>query len=135
RPQHALPRLQGLRAHPGGPGAAGLAHRQRGPDLLGMTPRISVHLTDAAGRTLFARDADRPYYAASTMKLAVLIAASTAVADGRLSLADELPARRTFTGSGGTPFALEGDHLDPLLPAEGTPMTLAKMLEATITRS
>src|SRR5699024_5720517 len=43
--------------------------------------------------------------------------------------------RRTFTGSGGTPFALEGDHLDPLLPAEGTPMTLAKMLEATITRS
>ncbi|WP_068257480.1 serine hydrolase [Janibacter corallicola] len=100
-----------------------------------MTPRISVHLTDAAGRTLFARDADRPYYAASTMKLAVLLAATTAVADGRASLTDELPASRTFTGAGGAPFALEGDHLDHQLPAEGTPMSLAEMLGAMITRS
>ncbi len=98
-------------------------------------PRISVALTDTAGRTLFARDSERPYYAASTMKLAVLLAATRQVADGRLSLGEEVAVGRTFTGSDGTAFALEGDHLDAELPPPGTPMTLAAMLDAMITRS
>lgn len=98
-------------------------------------PRISVALTDAAGRTLFARDSECPYYAASTMKLAVLLAASRQVADGHLSLDEEIAVSRTFTGSDGTPFVLEGDHLDPELPPPGTPMTMAAMFDAMITRS
>src|SRR5699024_963497 len=79
--------------------------------------------------------AERPYYAASTMKLAVLLAATSAVAEGRLSLGHELPVSRTFTGADGTPFVLEGDHLDAELPPPGTPMTLAGHLDAMITRS
>lgn len=98
-------------------------------------PHISVALTDAAGRVLFARDPDRSYYAASTMKLAVLLAATRAVARGGLSLEQELPVSRTFTSTEGTPFVLDGDHLDPELPPPGTPMSLAGMLDAMITRS
>lgn len=98
-------------------------------------PRISVALTDAAGQTLFAKDSERHYYAASTMKLAVLLAASHEVAEGRLTLDDELPTSRTFTGEGGTPFVLEGDHLDAELPPPGTPMSLGGHLDAMITRS
>lgn len=98
-------------------------------------PRISVSLTDASGVALFARDAERPHYAASTMKLAVLLAATREVAEGRLSLATELPVSRTFTSAEGTPFDLTGDHLDPWLPPPSTPMTLAAMLDAMITRS
>ena len=98
-------------------------------------PHISIALTDASGRVLFARDAERPYYAASTMKLAVLLAATSAVAEGRLSLEQELPVSRTFTGADGTPFVLEGDHVDPELPPPGTPMTLAGHLDAMVTRS
>lgn len=98
-------------------------------------PRISAALTDAAGRTLFARDAERPCYAASTMKLAVLLAATRQVADGHLSLEEEVTITRTFAGSDGTPFVLEGDHLDGDLPPPGTLMPLSAVLDAMITRS
>ena len=98
-------------------------------------PRISVALTDAGGRMLFARDHERPYYAASTMKLAVLLAATKQAADGWLTLGDELPVSRMFTGTEGLPFVLEGDHLDSELPPPGTPMSLAGHLDAMITRS
>lgn len=98
-------------------------------------PHISVALTDASGRVLFARDPERIYYAASTMKLAVLLAATRQVADGALSLEQEIPTSRTFTSTEGTPFVLGGDHLDPELPPPGTPMPLADHLDAMITRS
>lgn len=98
-------------------------------------PRISVALTDASGRLLFARDPERPHYAASTMKLAVLLAATHAVAEGRLSLDQEVLTSRTFTSAEGTPFVLDGDHLDHELPPPGTPLPLAGMLDAMITRS
>lgn len=98
-------------------------------------PHISVALTDASGRVVFARDTDRPYYAASTMKLAVLLAASERITRGELSLDEELPVSRTFTGADGTPFTLDGDHLDDDLPPPGTPMVLAEHLEVMISRS
>lgn len=98
-------------------------------------PRISVALADASGRLLFTRDSERTYYAASTMKLAVLLAATKQAADGWLALGDEMPVSRMFTGTEGLPFVLEGDHLDPELPPPGTPMPLAGHLDAMITRS
>lgn len=98
-------------------------------------PRISVCLTDATGEVVFERDAGRVHYAASTMKLAVLLAASRRIADEELSLGQELRTTRSFTGAGGAPFALTGDHLDPELPPPGTVVTLADLLEAMITRS
>lgn len=98
-------------------------------------PRVSVSLTDASGRPLVTRQAARTYYAASTMKLAVLLAATKAVADGALTLDHELVVSRAFTGADGSPFELTGDHLDPVLPPPGAPMTLAGMLEAMIVRS
>lgn len=98
-------------------------------------PRISVALADAHGSLVFARDAERAYYAASTMKLAVLLAASREVARGRLSLDDEVPVSRTFTAVDGSPFVLAGDHLDEQMPPPGTPLPLAQHLEAMISRS
>lgn len=98
-------------------------------------PHISVVLSDANGRVLFARGPERIYYAASTMKLAVLLAATRRVADGVLSLEQEVPTSRSFTSTEGTPFVLDGDHVDPRLPPPGTPLPLAGHLDAMITRS
>lgn len=99
--------------------------------------RISVShcLVDAQGRVLSAQQAERPYYAASTIKLHVLLAALRAAEQGRIDLGAQLPATRTFTGADGRPFTLDGDHLDPTHPADGAPIEVAELLRRMIDRS
>lgn len=104
------------------------------PDDAGP-PRISYCLADGRGTVLAQRHADEPYYAASTIKLHVLLTALGQVDRGELDLEATLPAARTFTGHDRAPFTLEGDHLDPTHPAEGTPMTLQDLLVRMIDRS
>lgn len=96
---------------------------------------VSHCLLDARGAVLDAGDAERPYYAASTIKLHVLLAALRAAAEGALDLAATVPATRTFTGSDGAPFALGGEHLDPGHPAEGRPVAVGELLRRMIDRS
>ena len=79
-------------------------------------------LVDARGEVLSAREPDRPFYAASTMKLHVMAAVLRAAEAGELDLDAAVPATRTFPGADGAPFTLGGDHLDPTHPADGTPV-------------
>ena len=81
---------------------------------------VSHCLLDAEGRVLSAAGAARPYYAASTIKLHVLVAALRAAEQGMLDLSAQVPATRTFRGADGRPFTLEGDHLDPTHPENGS---------------
>ncbi|GAA4529425.1 serine hydrolase [Brachybacterium paraconglomeratum] len=96
---------------------------------------VTHTLLDAQGRVLSSDGPGRPHYAASTIKLHVLQAALRAAADGALDLAAEVPATRTFTGVDGARFTLDGDHLDPTHPADGTPIAVRDLLLRMIDRS
>ena len=63
--------------------------------------RLAHCLLDADGAVLSASRADDPFYAASTIKLHVLLAVLRAAEQGRLDLDAELPATCTFTGADG----------------------------------
>lgn len=96
---------------------------------------VSHCLLDAEGRVLSAAGAARPYYAASTIKLHVLVAALRAAEQGTLDLSAQVPATRTFRGADGRPFTLGGDHLDPSHPADGEPVQVRELLTRMIDRS
>ncbi|HLQ81656.1 MAG TPA: serine hydrolase [Brachybacterium sp.] len=96
---------------------------------------VSHCLLDARAEVLDADGAERPYYAASTIKLHVLLAALREAAGGRLDLSRTVPATRTFIGTDGAPFTLGGDHLDPTHPAEGQPVAVRDLLRRMIDRS
>lgn len=95
----------------------------------------SVALSATDGTVLHARSADRPYYAASTIKLHVLLAVLHAANQDRIDLDGEKRARRTFTGIDGRPFTLGGEHLDPTHPADGEPITVRDLAVRMIDRS
>lgn len=96
---------------------------------------VSFCLIDRAGGVLAAEGADRPYYAASTIKLHVLLTALRAADGGALDLEATVPATRTFTGYDGTRFTLGGDHLDPTHPADGAAISVRDLLRRMIDRS
>lgn len=96
---------------------------------------VSFQLLDATGRVLAGEDADRPYYAASTIKLHVALAVLAAAGRGELDLTAEVSATRTFTGADGAPFRLAGDHLDPTHPTDGSPIKVGELLRRMIDRS
>lgn len=96
---------------------------------------VSHCLLDAHGSVLDAQGADRPHYAASTIKLHVLLAALREADQGKLDLSSRVPATRTFTGANGAPFTLGGDHLDPTHPDEGAPVEVRELLRRMIDRS
>src|SRR5699024_5622902 len=111
-------------------------------------PTLAYALADARGQLLAAERADHPFYAASTIKLHVLLAALQA-ADGTeagkdgpgdeplLDLDQRVPATRTFLGADGTEAGKDGPGDEPLLDldqsvpatrtflgADGKPFTL-----------
>ncbi|WP_193106611.1 serine hydrolase [Brachybacterium sp. FME24] len=96
---------------------------------------VSSCLLDADGEVLAAEEADRPYYAASTIKLHVLLAALRAADAGTLDLDGTVAATRTFTGSDGAAFTLGGDHLDATHPADGERIPVRELLQRMIDRS
>lgn len=98
-------------------------------------PALAWSLLDVDGTEVSAQDPDLPFYAASTIKLHVLLAALRAADAGRLDLDTLLPATRTFVGVDGRPFTLGGDHLDPTHPAQGEPVAVSELLVRMIDRS
>ncbi|MGP9747190.1 serine hydrolase [Brachybacterium sp. AOP29-B2-41] len=96
---------------------------------------VTHTLLDAGGRVLSSDGPDRPCYAASTIKLHVLLAALRAGAEGVTDLDATVPAVRTFTGVDDAPFTLGGDHLDPTHPAQGAPIAVRELLRRMIDRS
>ena len=101
------------------------------------TPDVAFCLLRPDGSAAAARGADAAFYSASTIKLAVLLTVLQAVDRGELALETVLPARSTFTSvlPDGGGFGFPGDEADPGMPAAGTPMSLAAVLDRMITVS
>ncbi|MHA7263452.1 serine hydrolase [Arthrobacter sp. TMN-37] len=97
-------------------------------------PFISYCLTTLDGEVTAENGADDPVYAASTIKLAVLIAAMRAVDAGRLRLSQQLISRRTFTSSapGGGTFDFEPGEIDDGMPPAGRQVSLREVLRRMI---
>ncbi|MFC7455598.1 serine hydrolase [Brachybacterium sp. GCM10030267] len=96
---------------------------------------VSYCLLDADGRRLASEGADRAYYAASTIKLHVLLAALHAADRGELDLDAMVGSTSTFIGADGRSFSLGGDHLDQTHPAEGEPIAVRDLAVRMIDRS
>ncbi|WP_197709446.1 serine hydrolase [Tessaracoccus timonensis] len=98
-------------------------------------PSVSYALLDASGASLASRGEKQRYYAASTIKLHIMLAVLQKVEAGELGLDDVLTATRTFVGCDGRPFTLTGDHLHPEFPEEGAPLTVEQAVYLMISRS
>jgi beta-lactamase class A len=97
-------------------------------------PIVAYCIRRAGGAVLAEREADELFYAASTVKLAVLAAVARAIADGTVALETPLTSTDTFRSDApGTPdFRIDPDDIDPGMPAPGTPMPLAEVVERMI---
>jgi beta-lactamase class A len=97
-------------------------------------PVIAYCVRRAAGPVLAERLADEEFYAASTVKLAVLVAAARALEAGAVTLATSLTSADTFHSEapGAPDFRIDPDDLDEGMPPPGTPMPLADVVERMI---
>ena len=99
---------------------------------------VAVAYRTLDGRTELLVDGDKPFHAASTMKVPVMIELFRQVRAGTLSLDDPLPIRNDFRSIvDGSPYKLsEGDDSDKDVYAViGKTMTLAQLCDAMITVS
>ena len=80
------------------------------------------------------RLADEQFYAASTVKLAVLVAVARALEAGTVTLETSLTSADTFQSEapGAPDFRIDPDDLDEGMPAPGTPMPLADVVERMV---
>jgi beta-lactamase class A len=102
----------------------------------GAEVAIAYRTVDGARELLI--DADRPFHAASTMKIPVMIELFRQAQAGSLSLDDEIPIRNEFHSivDGSTYTLSEGDDSDrEVYAAVGTTMTLRRLCDAMITVS
>ena len=97
-------------------------------------PVIAYCVRRASGTVLAERLADEEFYAASTVKLAVLVAAARALEAGTVSLETSLPSADTFQSEapGAPDFRIDPDDLDEGMPPPGTPMPLVDVIERMI---
>lgn len=99
---------------------------------------LSFALYDYAHDLSFAHQAGRVFHAASTIKLAILLALFKAHETGRLRLSDRLHVRNRFRSQAdGTPFFLQADRDgDPeLYRSVGRTASLQSLAETMIVRS
>jgi beta-lactamase class A len=99
---------------------------------------VAVAFRTLDGREKLLLDADKPFHAASTMKVPVMIELFRQAEAGTLSLDDPLPIVNRFRSIvDGSPYTLsEGDDSDrEIYAAEGKTMTLRQLCEAMITVS
>lgn len=102
----------------------------------GRPVAVSATLRDQDGRVLFSWHGDRLYYAASTMKLAVAMAALRQVDEGRFSLNQTTPALHEWASDGGGTITIDDpDDADPEYPADDAPITVAALITGMIERS
>ena len=99
---------------------------------------VAVAYRTIDGRDEFLIDPDKPFHAASTMKVPVMIELFRQAADGSLSLDEALPVRNGFRSVvDGSPYSLdESDDSDrEVYAAIGKTMTLRRLCELMITVS
>lgn len=96
---------------------------------------VSAAWLSLTGTPLLLHDADRPYYAASTMKVAVMVEVFRQAERGRLDLRREVPVVGRFRSAvDGLPYVLQAADSDAeLLQRESA--TLRELVERMITRS
>jgi len=97
-------------------------------------PVIAYRVARAGGAEIASRGADEPFYAASTVKLAVLVAAARALEAGEVTLDDLVTSTVTFESQvpGAGSYSIEPDDVDEGMPAPGTPMPVRDVLERMI---
>jgi beta-lactamase class A len=97
-------------------------------------PIIAFCVRRASGPALAERHADEPFYAASTVKLAVLVAVARALEGGTVTLETPLTSTNTFRSQvqGAPDFRIDPDDIDEGLPPPGTPMALADVVERMV---
>lgn len=100
-------------------------------------PTVSYCVMDLSGTVLAARNAEARLYAASTIKLGVLVAALQQVEQGKLSLELELVCRYTFASGvdGAGEFGFDPDEVDLGMAAAGELVSLRQTLRRMITVS
>lgn len=102
-------------------------------------PLVAYALLDEHGRMLASRSPRTAFYAASTVKLGVMLAAVIAAERGELSLDDTLECRREFecaNADGVTQaFRLQPEDSDPEFPADGEEASIRDLVTMMITRS
>ncbi len=111
--------------------------------LLGTAARaddatVSVWLGDLEGRAVLSRDADAVHYAASTMKVPLVVAAHRLHARGVLDLDEEVPVHNTFASAAdGSPFSLDQseDQDDETWGRLGGVCTLRTLAEHALVKS
>lgn len=95
---------------------------------------VAVAVRDAGVR--YDRLADRPFHAASTMKVPVMIEAFRQAHRGRLSLDDRLVVRNAFRSIvDGSAYRIEDDADDALYARTGQPVPLRELVYQMITVS
>lgn len=99
-----------------------------------VSPHVSHCILRGDGTELSSHDADRPCYAASTVKLAVLAALGREVAAGTIRLDEQIGAKHVFASKvpGAPDFRLVPDDVDRGLPPEGTPMSIGEVARRMI---
>jgi beta-lactamase class A len=99
---------------------------------------VAVAMRTLDGRDTVLIDADKPFHAASTMKVPVMIELFRQAQTGQLGLDDPLPVRNEFHSIvDGSPYTLsEGDDSDKeVYSAAGKTLTLRQLCEVMITVS
>jgi beta-lactamase class A len=97
-------------------------------------PIVAYCVRRAGGAVLAEREADEVFYAASTVKLAVLVAAARALEAGAVTLESPLTSTDTFQSDvpGAPDFRIDPDDVDEGMPPPGTPMPLSDVVERMI---
>jgi beta-lactamase class A len=105
-------------------------------------PTVAYALHDENGRPIAERNGTAVFYAASTIKLAVMLAVMTAVDAGDLELEQTLECPARFAGDprfvnedDAADFALQPQDADPSYPPDGGSMSVAELVSAMISRS
>jgi beta-lactamase class A len=105
----------------------------------GRAGTISIWTGPVGGPPAFARQADAAHYAASTMKVAVLVALYRAAEAGRLSLTDEIEVRNEFPSvrPGAAAYAIDvtDDNDEAVTDRLGAASRLGWLAERMIVRS
>ena len=99
---------------------------------------VAVALLDLESGFRFSLDGDRWFHAASTIKLAVLLAIFRAADEGRLRLDDSLHVRNRFVSAAyGSPFRLDpsSDAMPELYQAIGRTAKISALTEGMIVAS
>ena len=109
-----------------------------GPAVRDGGPVVSMWLGDLDGRVIVERDADVPHYAASTMKLPLLVAALRRHESGELDLDHPVPVHNRFASAAdGSGFSLDraDDQDDETWAALGEQRTLRTLAEHMTVKS